>query len=181
MQGVNVVARWIDPVTGQSSRSLAASSVSGFLFTGNAGNVISGFTDSSGQSFDRFGSDDTSLEGFFDLAGLQIPAGSSARYQLTVEPLDPLWSENAGSYGSTAQVNPPGTLQPITVNVTLGGDVQQDIVMSGSAVHSAQWYGNTSYASPAPLPPNGNWAGALNFYGAVDFFSSLHRRIGHCR
>ena len=38
MQGVNVVARWINPQTGQPSRRYAASSVSGFLFTGNEGN-----------------------------------------------------------------------------------------------------------------------------------------------
>jgi hypothetical protein len=170
MQGVNVVARWIDPVTGQPSRNLAASSVSGFLFAGNAGNLISGFTDSGGQSFDRFGSDDTSLEGFFDLAGLPVPNGISARYQLTVEALNPLWSENVGPYGSTSQVNPSGIFQPITLNMTLGGDVQQDILMQGSAVHGTQWYAPTNYASPAPLPANGNWAGALNSDGAVDFF-----------
>ncbi len=170
MQGVNVVARWVDPATGQASRNLVASSISGFLFAGNAGNLISGFSDSNGQNFNRFGSDDVTLEGFFDLAGLPIPTRSSAQYQLTIEPLDPLWSENVGPYGSTAQVNPSGTFNPISINVTLGGDVQQDIVMQGSAIQSLQWYGPTSYASPALLPPNGNWAGALNSYGAVDFF-----------
>jgi hypothetical protein len=36
MQGVNVVARWIDPSTNQPSDEYAVSSVSGFLFTGNA-------------------------------------------------------------------------------------------------------------------------------------------------
>jgi hypothetical protein len=170
MQRVNVVARWIDPVTGQASRNLVESSVSGFLFAGNDGNLIGGFADSSGQNFNRFGSDDVTLEGFFDLAGLPIPSGSSARYQITIEPLDPLWSENVGPYGSTSQVNPSGTFQPITVTLTLGSDVQQDIVMAGSAVQSRLWYGPTSYASPAPLPSNGNWAGVLNSYGAVDFF-----------
>jgi hypothetical protein len=170
MQGVNVVARWIDPANGQASRNLAASSVSGFLFAGNVGNLVSGFADSSGQNFNRFGSDDITLEGFFDLAGLPIPNGSSARYQITIEPLDPLWSENVGPYGSTSQVNPSGTFQPISVTATLGGDVQQDIVMQASAVQSRPWYGPTSYASPAPLPANGNWAGVLNSYGAVDFF-----------
>ena len=38
MQGVNVLARLIDPVSGKPSRSSVASSVSGFLFSGNAGN-----------------------------------------------------------------------------------------------------------------------------------------------
>ena len=46
MQGVNVVARWIDPATSQPSRTYAAASVSGFLFRGNAGNPATGFYDS---------------------------------------------------------------------------------------------------------------------------------------
>lgn len=170
MQGVNVVARWIDPTTGQPSRSFVATCVSGFLFAGNAGNLISGFTDINGQSFNRYGSDDQTLEGFFDLAGLQIPSGTSAQYQLTVEPIDPLWSESVGPYGSTSQVMPSGALQPIIVNVTLGGDAQQDIIMQSSAVQTPQWYGATTYAAPAPIPANGNWAGDLNAYGATDFF-----------
>jgi hypothetical protein len=69
MQGVNVVARWIDPSTGQPSRTYAAASVSGFLFTGNAGNIITGFDDPTGLPYNRFGSNDTTLEGFFDLGG----------------------------------------------------------------------------------------------------------------
>ncbi len=86
MQGVNVVARWIDPATSQPSRTYGAASVSGFLFRGNAGNAATGFYDSSGQAWDRFGSDDAAVEGFFDLGGLEIPNGaSSAQYQLSVE------------------------------------------------------------------------------------------------
>lgn len=170
MQGVNVVARWIDPTTHQPSRTNVASCVSGFLFVGNAGNLISGFTDINGQPFNRYGSDDQTLEGFFDLAGLQIPSGTSTQYELTIEAVDPLWSENVGPYGSTSQVLPSGTIPPITVNVTLGGDVQQDIVVRSSAVQTPQWYGATSYASPAQIPANGNWAGDLNSYGAADFF-----------
>src|SRR5258707_2130684 len=73
MQGANVVARWIDPITGQASGRYAASSVSGFLFTGNAGNPVTGFNDPLGNSFSQFGSNDPSLEGFFDLAGLPFP------------------------------------------------------------------------------------------------------------
>ena len=39
MQGVNVVARWIDPATHQASGAAVATSVSGSLFVRNAGNV----------------------------------------------------------------------------------------------------------------------------------------------
>src|SRR5262249_4596942 len=135
MQGVNVVARWIDPSTRQPSRSVVATSISGFMFCGNAGNIISGYSDASGQNFNRFGSDDPALEGFFDLAGLQIPNGAtSAQYQLTVEELDPLWSTNAGPYGSAGQVQPSGSMQPILVTVTRGGSLRQDILMQSSAL-----------------------------------------------
>ena len=73
MEGVNVVARWIDPNTGQPSHRYAASSVSGFLFTGNAGNPITGFIDLLGNPLSAWGSASPSVEGFFDLAGLQPP------------------------------------------------------------------------------------------------------------
>ena len=46
MQGVNVVARFIDPVTGIASTNLCGGSVSGFLFTGNAGNPVTGSANS---------------------------------------------------------------------------------------------------------------------------------------
>src|SRR5580704_3524056 len=45
MQGVNVVAQWIDPATNLPSHEYEAASVSGFLFTGNAGNPITGLSD----------------------------------------------------------------------------------------------------------------------------------------
>jgi hypothetical protein len=95
MQGVNVVARWIDPATGKPSRRYAVSSVSGFRFRGNAGNVITGFVDSVGDDFAEWGSTDLSLEGYFDLAGL-IPPPTGAQYQLAVEALDPQWSAGVG-------------------------------------------------------------------------------------
>ncbi len=171
MQGVNVVARWIDPATRLPSRSVVASSVSGFLFRGNAGNIISGYADASGQNFDRFGSDDQALEGSFDLGGLQIPNGAaSAQYQLTIEPLDPLWSTGVGPYGSAGQVQPSGAVQPILLTVTPGANFKQDILLQGSAVQKPQWYGPTSYAAPVPLAVSGEWTGALGDYGATDYF-----------
>lgn len=84
MQGVNVVARCANCPPG----GYAASSVSGFLFSGNAGNAVTGYTDALGNDYSRFGSTDPALEGFFDLGGLEIPNGMSAQYQLTVEAID---------------------------------------------------------------------------------------------
>jgi hypothetical protein len=112
MQGVNVVARWIDSGTGKPSGSYAAACVSGFLFSGNAGNVITGYEDVLGQPYNRFGSSDTTLEGFFDLAGLDIPSGDSAQYQLSVEPVDPSFSEGVGPYAPW-QVRPSGAPREI--------------------------------------------------------------------
>ncbi len=170
MQGVNVVARWIDPATGQPSRTYAAASVSGFLFRGNAGNATTGFNDSTGQALDRFGSDDPAVEGFFDLAGLEIPnVAGSAQYQLTVEALDPLWSQPIGPYGPW-QVAPSGTFQPLTVTVSEGGDLQQDIVMQNSALQVRDWFEPTSFAAPAFLPASGAWAGTLSGSGSADYF-----------
>lgn len=170
MQGVNVIARWIDPSTGQPSRSVVASCVSGFLFRGNAGNSATGFTDHTGQRLDRFGSDDTSVEGFFDLQGLQLPNGAtSAQYQLSVEALNTTWSGDVGPY-APSQVTPSGAAQPVTVTVTLGGDVQQDMVMLGSAISQPDSFGPTSYASPAAAPSSGEWNGTLSGYGDADYF-----------
>jgi hypothetical protein len=172
MQGVNVIARWIDPATGTASRSYAASSVSGFLFRGNAGSTVTGFNDSTGQPLDRFGSDDPAVEGSFDFAGLEIPNGvGSAQYQLSVEALDPLWSQAVGPYGSSqAQVQPSGTALPMVVTVNKGDDLQTDITMSGSAVQVQDWFEPESFASPAPVPSGGDWTGSLSGYGNADYF-----------
>lgn len=170
MQGANVVARWIDPSTGLPSRQYAAASVSGFLFVGDAGNMVTGFNDSSGLPLNRYGSNDTTLEGFFDLAGLQIPnGGTSAQYQLMVEAIDPLWSTPVEPYGPW-QVNPSGSIQPIVLNVTLGGDTPQDILMQGSAVEKEAPFPATTYATPAAVPLGGDWESALSPYGDLDYF-----------
>jgi len=165
MQGVNVVARWIDPVTGLPSRRYAASSASGFLFRGNGGNPITGFDDSIGDPLSEWGSTDSSLEGFFDLGGLQPPT-TSAQYQLTVESLDPKWSTGVGPY-SPGPVTPSGSAQPVTVTVSPGSDIQQDILMTSSAQPLRQ--AASSWTSPLPLPSGGDWEGSLGSYADVDY------------
>jgi hypothetical protein len=170
MQGVNVIARWIDPSSGLPSRVYAAAAVSGFLFVGNAGNEVTGFKDPQGLPFNRYGSNDITLEGFFDLAGLQIPNGAaSAQYQLTAEALDPLWSAPVGPY-DPMQIAPSGTAQAILVNVELGSDSLQDIVMQNTAKPAADPFPLTSYANPATVPLGGDWVGSLSPYGDLDYF-----------
>ncbi len=167
MQGVNVVARYIDPTTGLASRRYAESSVSGFLFTGNSGNPITGFDDSIGELFSEWGSNNQSMEGFFDLAGLQLPNGTTAQYQLSVEAVDPRWSPGVGPY-SPGPVAPSGSFQPVTVTVTAGGDVAHDILMTGTPQPVAQAV--SSWNSPATMPLGGDWVSSLNGYGDTPYF-----------
>jgi hypothetical protein len=170
MQGVNVVARWIDPSTNQPSRQYGAASVSGFLFTGNAGNPVTGLTDLLGNAYSNFGSTDPTLEGFFDLGGLPIPnGGSTAQYQLSVEALDPLWSSGVVPY-EVSQVVPSGSFQPVVVTVNAGGDSAQNIVMSGSAQPVPPWAATETWSDPAPVPSAGDWVGSLSGYGDVGYF-----------
>jgi hypothetical protein len=166
MEGVNVVARWIDPNTGQPSHRYAASSVSGFRFTGNAGNPITGFTDLLGNPLSDWGSTSSSVEGFFDLAGLQ-PPGAGAQYQLSIEALDPKWSAGVGSY-SPGPVAPSGSVSPITVTVTPGNDVEQDILMISSAQPLPQ--SSSSWSAPATLASSGDWNSSLSGYGDMQYF-----------
>jgi hypothetical protein len=170
MQGVNVFARWIDPSTGLPSDQYAASSVSGFLFTGNAGNPITGLTDPLGNAYSEFGSNNQTLEGFFDLGGLPIPnAGSTAQYQLSVEALDPLWSAGVCPYDNS-QVAPSGSFAPIVVTVNAGGEFEQDILMSGSGQAAPPWAATETWSAPAPILSAGDWVGSLSGYGDVSYF-----------
>jgi hypothetical protein len=169
MQGVNVVARWIDPSTGLPSRRYAASSVSGFLFVGNAGNPVTGFDDALGNPYSEWGSTSSMVEGFFDLAGLQLPNGGSAQYQLSVEALDLTWSVGVDPY-APFQVTPSGTAQPITLTIAAGQDVQQDLLMQGSAQPVPQWAPSETWTAPAAIPSSGAWKGSLSGYGDVAYF-----------
>jgi hypothetical protein len=166
MQGVNVVARWIDPSTGLPSGRYAVSSVSGFLFTGNAGNPITGYTDAIGDPLTEWGSNNPAVEGIFDLGGLEFPDGGTAQYQLSVEALDSKWSPEVGPY-SPGPVSPSGTFQPLTVTLTPGQDLSQDILMAGSAQPVSQ--SSSSWTSPAAIPPAGDWVSSLSAYGSVNY------------
>ncbi len=171
MQGVNVVARWIDPSTGQPSRTYAAASVSGFLFRGNAGNAITGADDPTGQPYDRFGSDDPAVQGFFDLAGLEFPTGgNTAQYQLSVEAVDPLWSSLVGPYGPW-QVQPSGSATPVVITVTKGNEVAHDIVMTNSAPPAQDRTEPNRFDAPVPVPPAGDFTAVLSGYADDDYYS----------
>ena len=173
MQGINIVARYIDPVTGAVSHAIAASSISGFLFRGNAGNQVTGFTSATGERFDHWGSDDPALRGSYDLAGLEIPAGyNSARFQLTVEAMNPLYTGAlaSGPY-KLAQVRPSGAFAPLVLTVVRGGDLVQDILMQGAASAPMDSAEPHSFAQPAAIPGAGAWMASLGYYNDVDWHS----------
>lgn len=169
MQGVNVVARWVNPNTSTASGQYAIASVSGFLFTGNAGNPITGFDNDLGNPLGEWGSNQTAVEGFFDLAGLPLPTGGTARYRLSVEGLDPDWSAGAESYGPN-QVSPSGSFTPIVVTVSAGQDIDQDIWMSDSAQPIPSFASSSTWNTPAVIPPAGDWIGSLSGYGDEPYF-----------
>jgi hypothetical protein len=170
MQGVDVVARLME--SDVPSRQFVATSVSGFLFSGNAGNIIDGYLDGSGLPYDRWGSDNLSLEGSFDLGQLPIPAGQTiAEYQLSVEGLDPDWSAGVEPYGPT-QVTPSGSFAPVVVTVSNGSNAERDILMlldEDEVVEPHPGSGST-YATPAALPQGGAWGSWISGYGTVDYF-----------
>jgi hypothetical protein len=171
MQGANVVARWIDPATGLPSGQFAVSSVSGFLFCGDAGNLVTGLNDSLGSPYSEFCSTNQSMQGFFDLGGLPFPSGAgSAQYQLTVEGLDPTWSIGVGPY-APLQVAPSGSAQPISLMLVPGTNMEQDILMSGSAQPVPQWAASETWANPAPIPTGGDWLGSVSGFGDLPWFS----------
>ena len=169
MQGVNVMARWIDPATGERSRKYAAASVSGFLFGGYAGNPVNGDADEKGQRFDLYGSDDPAVEGSFDIAGLEFPNGAtSAQFELSVEALDPFWSQALGPYGPW-QVQPSGAAPPMVVTVDKGGAVQQDMVMQDGATEAQDWREPDTYNTPTTVPNAADWMGTFSSYADADY------------
>jgi hypothetical protein len=168
MQGVNVVARLM--VSGQASRQYVATSVSGFLFCGNAGNIIDGYIAPNGLPYSQWGSDNTSLEGSFDLGELMIPTGQgTAQYQISVEGLDPVWSLGVEPYGPY-QVTPSGNFAPVVVTVSNGSDTEQNLLMVQDEVAQTHPGSGSTYANPAPLPLGGTWGSWISGYGSTDFF-----------
>ncbi len=173
MQGVNVVARLM--VSGVASEQFVATSVSGFAFCGNAGNIIDGYVDGNGLRYDRWGSSDPAVEGFFDLGQLPIPVSQTiAQYQLSVEALDADWSLGVGPYAPTT-VTPSGVFSPVVVTVTNGSNAERDILLLQDEIAMAHPGSGSSYTEPAALPQGGAWGSWISGYGSVDFFQFAAR------
>lgn len=137
-QGVNVIARQVDdPGTPEDeSRRIAVAVVSGYLFTGNPGQAITG-TNDGGSSF---GSRDPLFIGTFDLS---VPPGE---YTIEVESLNsafvggsgvgplnpPIANPGAPEFWDLAEsaTDAPGDKSPVTV--TAGGSVTVTIILNGT-------------------------------------------------
>jgi hypothetical protein len=171
MQGVNVVARPLD-ANGNPLYQYTVTFVSGAYFAGNHGNAVTGFTDPLGNRLDRFGSNNTALEGFFDLSGMPLPPGmTSANYQLSFESVNPLYIEaiSVGPYilGSPAL---SGVAPTVTISNLAAGSATRtlNITFANSANASTQ-SPIGSEAKPALLPASGLWSSRLSRIGAADW------------
>jgi len=125
MQGVNVVARPLD-ANGNPLYQYTVTAVSGAYFAGNHGNEVTGWTDNYGNRLDRFGSNEASLEGFFDLSGIPLPPGmTTANYQISFEQVNPLYidSISVGPY-IIGSPTPYGTLATVEVLGMAAGSSQ---------------------------------------------------------
>lgn len=172
MQGVNVVVRPLD-ASGNPMYQYTVSTVSGAGFSGDRGNPATGFSDPDGIPYARWGSDDVTLQGAFDLSGIPLPPGiSTANYRVSFEPIDPLFilGNSVGPYHD-GQVLPSGTLEPISLpNLTAGSTQAVDVVVQDSATGGYQDAIGTE-ASPRPMPASGMWVGRLSQVNQTDWFS----------
>lgn len=89
---------------------------------------------------------------------------------MTVEGLDSTWSVGVGPY-APLQVTPSGNAQPIVLTVAPGSNLEQDILMSGSAQPVLQWAALETGTTPAAIPTAGDWAGSISGPGGLPWFS----------
>jgi len=167
MQGVNVVARPLIPESDEPDMRYPASAVSGQFFIGNAGNAITGTIDSSGHLLNQFGTVTATLEGWYDLSGIPLPPGAvQADYQLTFEPINPLYTgiESVGPY-TLGQVTPSGTMPVVILRgLTVGSTTVQDETIADSS-GDANSGGDGVEAAPVAAPVTGEWLARLSGYG----------------
>ncbi|MGA7521625.1 MAG: IPT/TIG domain-containing protein [Acidobacteriaceae bacterium] len=170
MQGVNVVLRPM--LNGVPDVRYTATAVSGVFFLGNAGNPVTGTTDASGNPLNRFGSDDPQLEGYFDLSGVPLPPGvTSADYQLTFEPVNPLFvsAVSVGPY-TTGQTTPSGTMPVIDLGTLEASSTVTQTVPIDDGADEAQSGADGTETAPAAVPLTGEWTARLTGYGHSGWF-----------
>ena len=175
MQGVNVV---LTPLSnGTPEVQYAVSAVSGAYFRRDAGSAVTGSTDAQGNPYGRFGTDDVTRQGWFVLSGVPLPPGaSSATYQLSIEPMNALYTgtSGVGPYGAESQVTPSGSVQTVLLGaLSAGAAVTQNFVMMDSATGTVTDDGVE--AQPSAAAGNGEWLSRLVGYGHTGWFQ-FHAR-----
>lgn len=172
MQGVNVVARPLD-ASGNPLDQYAVTAVSGVRFNGNHGNPISGYEDSNGIRLDRWGSNDATLQGSFDLSGIPLPPGvASASYLLTFEAINPMEIQ-ANSVGPYLQGSPSlsGTFTPIQTAALPAGSAKTLTVKPADSATGGGESALGSQSAPQPLPVSGIWYNRFSQVGQTDWLS----------
>jgi hypothetical protein len=172
MQGVNVVARPLD-ASGNPLYQYTVTFPSGAYFSGNHGNLISGLNDLDGNPLAMWGSNDPALQGFFDLRGIPLPPGvTSANYQVTLEPIDPVYAltSSVGSY-DLGQVTPSGAMPVLSVPGLSAGSAQTLAVDIPDSAAGGYQDAIGTQSAPRPLPPSGFWCGRLSQIGQADWFT----------
>jgi hypothetical protein len=173
MQGVNVIARPITPGVGLPDDRYPVASVSGFLFTGNRDNPITGANGGTSDHVSQFGSTDSALQGFYDLSGIPLPAGQTlADYQIALEPVNPLYtgSESVGPY-MLGSPTPSGTMPSVTLlGLSAGMSIEQDFAIPDSASDLQPGSGGSA-AEPASIPPAGEWQSRVAGIGESAWFA----------
>ena len=172
MQGVNVVARPLD-ANGNPLLQYTVSFVSGAYFGGNHGNPVTGWDDDAGTPLSQWGSNDPSLQGYFDLSGIPLPPGvTTASYQLTFESINPLYilEDSVGPYVE-AQVAPSGTLNAITLPALSAGSAQTLTITASDAPVAGYQDAIGAQNQPRSIPATGLWCGRLSQIGQTDWFT----------
>jgi hypothetical protein len=134
---------------------------------------VTGYTDANGNLLTMWGSNSAALQGYFDLSDMPLPPGlTSATYQVTFEPINPLYilEDSVGPY-LDGQTTPSGTLPPITVTgLTAGSSQTLNVSVADSAIGSEQAAIGTP-TEPRPMPASGMWTGRLSQVGQTDWFT----------
>jgi hypothetical protein len=171
MQGVNVVARPLDP-NGNPLYQYTVTFVSGAYFNGKHGNPVTSFTDSNGNLLTMWGSNDATLQGYFDLSDMPLPPGmTTANYQVTFEPISQLYilTDSVGPYVDGSP-SPSGTMPTISVPGMAAGMAQTLSVNVPDSATGGYQDAIGAQASPRMLPTSGVWCGRLSQVGQTDWF-----------
>jgi len=172
MQGVNVVARPLD-ANGNPLYQYTVSFVSGAYFNGNHGNPITGWNDANGNPLTMWGSNEASMQGFFDLSDMPLPPGATtANYQVTFEPVNPLYTlTNAVGPYLDGSPNPSGILPPISVLSMSAGNSQTLTVNVEDSAEDGYNDAIGTEAAPQIMAASGLWSGRLSQVGQTDWFN----------